>query len=822
MIFLTTRAWHDLHGTWPAIRPIMFKNYLKTAFRNLLREVGSTTINIAGLTLGITCSLVLFLLVSFMSSFDNFHTKRDRIYRVVHQSEGNQGTDYTSGIPSTLPDAFRLDFPEAEEVVFTSYRANSTVIVPQRNGESKPFSAEAGVVYTQSNFFKVFDRKIIAGDKAKALDDPNTAIISQRSAKAYFGREDVLGETVKFGSDEFRITAVMEDFPANTDFPFDLMLSYVTIKAQNEKNGWSSIWSDEQCYFLLKEGVPIGNIESRMAAFREKHAGKENRDKSAYNIQPLSEIHYDERYGSYTYNTVGRATLIAFSAIAIVLIVTASINFINLSTAEAIKRSKEVGIRKSLGSTRSQLVRQFLGETTIVVMVSMLIALGLTQLALTFVNPFMEVSLALNFAGNVQLWTFIVIVTVAVALLSGLYPALVVSGYNPVMALKNVVGNKNSSGYALRRSLVVTQFVISQFFIFGTIVLIYQMKFMETKDLGFRKDAVLMVPIPESEQVGPESGPSKMRTLRDEMLRVPGVNAASLNAAAPSSGNVSGTNFRMAGSDRDYETQVKQVDGNYIPLFDLKLVAGRNLDDLDTATGFVVNEKLCEVVGVKPDDMPGKVIHMWGKDLPVVGVVKNFHTVSLEEPIEATIMLNRRSRYSFLSLQIDGARTQDVVNALKPKWEAAYHESIFSYDFLDERIRQFYRGYQRMSAMLAVFSGIAIFIGCLGLFGLATFLSNQKTKEIGVRKVMGASVESIVLLFSREYIKLIVLGFLIAALVAWFAMTRFLENFEYRIQVGPWIFGAGFVVTLVIALLTVGYRSVRSAVANPANALRSE
>lgn len=800
----------------------MLRNYLKTAVRNLLRERGSTTINIAGLSLGIACSLILFLLVSFMSGFDNYHRKRDRIYRVVHQSEGNQGTDYTAGVPAVLPDAFRLDFPEAEEVVFTSYRGNSTVVIPQRNGEVKPFNAEEGVVFTQSNFFRIFDRAIIAGDKEHGLDDPNTAIISRKSARNYFGREDVLGETVRFGTDEFRITAVMEDFPPNTDFPFGLMLSYVTIKTQSERNGWSSIWSDEQCYFLLKEGVPVQNMESRMAAFREKHVGKENRDKGAFNIQPLADIHYDERYGTYTYNTVGRPTLIAFAAIGLVLIVTASINFINLSTAEAIKRSKEVGIRKSLGSTRNQLVRQFLGETTLVVIVSMLIALGITQLALGFINPFMEVSISLDLMTDVRLWVFIGVVTVAVSLLSGLYPALVVSGYNPVMALKNVVGNRNASGYTLRRGLVVMQFVISQFFIFGTIVLVYQMKFMEAKDLGFRKDAVLMVPIPVSEQVGPEAGPGKMRTLRDEMLRVPGVNNASLNASAPSSGNVSGTNFRMAGSERDYETQVKQVDGNYVSLFDLKIVAGRNLDDLDTANGFLVNEKLCELVAITPDDMVGKVIYMWGRELPVMGVVKNFHTVSLEDPIEATILLNRRARYSNLALQIDPAHMQAVVDALKPQWEAVYPESIFSYDFLDERIKQFYQGYQRMSTMLTVFSGIAIFIGCLGLFGLATFLSNQKTKEIGVRKVLGASVESIVFLFSKEYVKLIALGFAIAAPLAWFAMGKFLENFEYRIEIGPWIFAVGFLITIVIALVTVGYRSIRSAIANPANALRSE
>ena len=274
----------------------MLKNYIKTALRNLLREKSSSIINISGLTLGITCSLVLFLMIRHLSSFDNYHSKRDRIYRVVNQSDGNQGTNYTSGVPSVLPDAFRIDFPEAEEVVFTSYRSESMVTIPQRNGESKRYNEEAGVVFTQSNFFKIFDRQILAGDTKEGLDDPNEAIISQRWALKYFGREDVIGEVVKFDTHEYKITAIMEDFPSNTDFPFDLMLSYATIKKTSEENGWHSIWSDEQCYFLLKEGESISKIESRLPAFTEKYRGKERPDNSMFLVQPLAELHFDERF----------------------------------------------------------------------------------------------------------------------------------------------------------------------------------------------------------------------------------------------------------------------------------------------------------------------------------------------------------------------------------------------------------------------------------------------------------------------------------------------------------------------------------------------
>jgi len=800
----------------------MLKNYIKTAFRNILREKASTFINIAGLTMGITCSLVLFLLIRHLASFDNYHSKRDRIYRVVHQSDGNQGKNYTPGVPSVLPDAFRLDFPEAEEVVFMSYRAGSMVTIPQPAGEPKRYTEEAGVVFTQSNFFKVLDRSILIGDKTSGLDDPNEAIISKRWALKYFDKEDVVGEVVKFDTNEYKITAVMADFPQNTDFPFDLMLSYPTVKKGTEENGWNSIWSDEQCYFLLKEGEAISKVESRMGAFTEKYIGDDNPNNAFFSIQPLSEIHFDDRFGTFTYNTIERSMLITFGVIALILIITACINFINLATAEAIKRSKEVGIRKSLGGTRRQLIAQFLGETALVTVMSMLASLALAQLALTILNPFLELQLSLGLASDWTLWIFLTVLTVVIAVLSGLYPAFIVSGFNPVLALKNLVGNKTSSGYNLRRALVVTQFFISQFFIIGTLVVINQMEYFHNKDLGFKKDAIIVVPVPVREEPAGGDKTSKMRTLRDEMLRMSGVANASLNSAPPSSGNVSGTHFKIEGKEDDFRTQVKQIDGNYLDVFALKIVAGENIEDGDTAKGFLVNEKFAHTVFLEPQEIVGKTIEMWGKKLPVVGVVKDFHTRSLREPIEATIMMNRLRGYETLTLQVNQNQIQPVIDKLKASWETAYPEHIFDYEFLDQQIAEFYEGEQRMSTLLGVFSSIAIFIGCLGLFGLATFMANQKTKEIGVRKVLGASVESIVLLFSKEYLRLIFLGFLLAAPLSWYVMNKFLDDFAYKISIGPDIFLIGLGATLAIAMLTVGYRSLRAALVNPANSLRSE
>ena len=800
----------------------MLKNYLKTAFRNLWREKGSTLINISGLTLGITSSLVLFLLVKHAVSFDTFHTNRDRIYRVVTQSKGNDGLNFSPGIPAVLPDAFATDFSEAEEVTFTSYRSGSLITIPQANGELKKFDERSGVVYGQPNFFKIFNRNILIGDAEKGLDEPNEVILSRRSALKYFGKEDAIGEVLRFDDQEFKVTAIMEDYPDNTDFPFDVMLSYITIKSNNER-GWGSTWSDEQCYILLDKDASISQLEARMPAFVEKHLGNDNPNERTFLFQPLSEIHFEERFGNYNYNTSPRPVLIALSLIAVFLIVTACINFINLSTAEAIKRSKEVGIRKSLGGTRVQLVGQFLGETTLLTLVAVLLSLAFAQVALSFLNPFMERNLALNLSTDYYVWIFLISITVVVSLLSGLYPSFVVSGFSPALALKNLISNKNSSGYNLRRGLVVFQFFISQFFIIGTIVIIQQINFIQQRDLGFAKEAIISIPIPVRESTGGNDGTSKMRALKNEIVTLANVEKASLNSTPPASGSVSGTGFTISGSDENYGTQLKLVDGDYMDLFKLELLAGTKLIDSDTATGFVVNEKLAKVVGITDvQEILGKELRMWGRTLPVIGVVKDFNTVSLSQPIEPVAMFNRISNYENLSVKLSGADFQETITAIQKKWEAAYPEHIFSYEFLDEQIRSFYDGQRRISVLLTIFTSMAIFIGCLGLFGLATFMATQKTKEIGIRKILGASVESIILKFSREFVILLGLGFLLAAPVAWFLMREYLNQFAYRIELGPLIFITGIGITVLIAILTVGYKSFKAATVNPVESLRYE
>lgn len=804
----------------------MLKNYLTTAIRSLLRQKNTTLINVLGLTIGIAASFVLFLLIQHHTSFDTFHAKYDRIYRVVTMSDGNTGSFHTPGIPTPLPPAFKLDFPEAEEVVFTQYQSGGLILIPQPDGDNKKFQEDRGIVITEPEIFKVFDREVIIGDVLKSLDEPNEAVISVGLAKKYFGKEDVVGEVLKFDEREYKIGAVVADPSNNTDLPFTIYFSYATIRTENEAKGWGGIWSDEQCYFLLKEGESIETLIGRMPAFYKKYNTEENYDNQQFVLQPLSEIHFDDRYGNYSYNTTSKQSLIALGIVAFFLIITASINFINLTTAEAVKRSKEVGIRKTLGSSRAQLILQFLGETSMVTFAAILMASGLAQLALSFLNPFLELDLAFNLPSNTLFLLYVVSLFIIVSLFSGLYPAFVISSFKPALALKNSMGNKNSSGYMLRRGLVVVQFFISQFLIIGTIVLISQMNYFKNKDLGFRQDAIISLPIPVQEEATTDStSSSKMRTLANQVSKLSGVERYTLCNTPPSSGSVNGTGFILEGEgdDKRKDTQVKLVDNNYIDVFELKLIAGENIEDLDTARSIVVNRRFTQMAGFNdPSEILGKRVRIWRRMLPVVGVVEDFHATSLESEIEPIVLFNRIRNYRTLSLRINAQSFQSTLPQIQELWESTYPDHLFSYEFLDESIRQFYDGQERGSIMLTIFTSIAIFIGCLGLFGLATFMINQKNKEIGVRKVLGASVEGIVFLFSKEYIKLIGIGFLLAAPVAWFVMNQWLSDFAYRIEMSAWIFITGAVATLLIAVLTVGYRSLKAATANPVKSLRYE
>jgi putative ABC transport system permease protein len=799
----------------------MLKNYLKVTFRGLLRDKASCVINIAGLTLGVTSCVILFLILKDGASYDTHHSKFSRIYRVVSKSKDNGRDTFTQGIPPALPDAFRNDFHSVEHVVFTSYRRSSMLTVEQADGTFKKYEEPKGLVITEPSFFQIFDRNMLIGKATTSLDEPNEAIISRKWAIKYFENETkAVGKIVRYEDHDYSIRGVMEDYPSTTDLPFELMLSYATVKQSFDAGGWESVADQDNCYFLLKKGENIQDILSQIPSFISKYNGEgdNNTDDRTFLLQPLAKIHSDARFGNYNKKMPLEAK-ISFTVIGVFLMLMACINFINLTTAEAVKRIKEVGIRKVLGSSRFQLVAKFTGETFIVTTISVGLSIAVIQSLLAPVNSFMDMSLSLDFT-DIRLWSFLIILATSVSLLSGLYPAFVISNFKPAAVLKGQINLKDSAGFNLRRGLVVMQFFISHLFLIGTIVVLKQMDFMDKQDMGFRKDAIITIPIPEHQEA---SDNIQMRTLKNEILRLANVEAASLNYSPPSSAGVLSTGFKVLEKGEEFSTQVKQVDGDYLDLFEIPLVAGENLGDLDSMAGFVVNETLVRIAGyTRNEEIIGKEIDFWGRQLPVKGVVKDFNTRSLSKAMEPVILLNDFGGYGNLSLRLKPVAMQTTIQQIQRLWEFAYPEYIFKYEFLDQQVENLYRGERKMSTLITVFSFVAIFIGCLGLFGLISFMANQKTKEIGIRKVLGASVESLIYLFSLEFIKLILIGFLLAAPVGALVMYQFLQEFAYRIELSPVIFLTALSVTFAIALCTVGFRSFKAASADPVKSLRTE
>jgi len=799
----------------------MMRNYLKAALRNILRQRTNTAINIVGLTLGITGALIIFLIIDQGNSFDTYHSHYDRIYRVVSQSRDNGSEQYTEGIPTGLPEAIKTDFPQVQETVFTSYRRNSMLTVVQKDGTIKKYEEPLGIVITEPSFFRVFDRNILIGSSEKGLDDPNEAIISQEWANKYFGRTDATGEIIRYEDNEYKVTAVMEDHPKNTDLPFQLMLSYSTIKKELDNRDWGSVADSDNCYILLTKNASVNTITEKLPALVEKYIGKgdNNPQQKAFILQPLSKLHSDIRFGNYN-TRMPDVAKISFIVIGLFLLLTACVNFINLTTAEAIKRTKEVGIRKSLGSTRTQLILKFISETFLITVISVVLSLAFTQIVIaTLVNPFLSMSLTLNLFGNLTLWVFLALLTLTVSLCSGLYPAFVVSGFKPANILKGHLDSKSTGSFGLRKSLVIAQFFISQLFIIAAIVMLQQMDFMENKYLGFTKEEIVTVPIPIQ---GNTREAGKMHTLKNEVLRLPGVAMASLSSMPPASGTVVSGGFTIEGRDEQI-TQIKQVDADYLDLFEIGLKAGSKLTDIDTMTGFVVNEEFAKVAGyTNVQDIVGHEIDLWGKRLPEQGVVKDFNTTALEKRIGPVLLMADKSSYRNLSIKLNTGNLHATVKAVQNLWEETYPEYIFKYEFLDQQVENMYRGERKTSAVIAVFAGVAVVIGCLGLFGLVTFMANQKAKEVSIRKVLGATVNNVMILFSKDFAKLILISFVLSTPISAFVMNEVLKEFAYHITLGPAIFLSGLFITLLITVLTVGARAYRAAAANPVDSLRSE
>jgi len=807
----------------------VFRNYFKTAFRNLKRNKSYALINTLGLAVGISACLLLFLVVQFENSFDNFHPKKKNIYRVGTEFHNQDGISYSDAISFPVANSIRIDFPQVKEVA-SIFRNGGQITIENSGAQSKKFSID-NFYYTEPEFFSMFNFGWVAGSAQTSLNNPNNAVITQATAEKFFGDwKTALGKTIKYDNKTlFKITGILKDCPANTDFPLSIVVPYSALqntRIANNMKDWVSTFGGAYTFVVLPDGLSVDKFNGQLITFAKKHKPAEYA-KDRFVLQPLSEIHFDDRFGNFNQHTFSHALINALSLIGLFLIIIACVNFINLATAQAVNRSKEVGVRKVMGSNRYQLAMQFLGETALIVLSALIIAIFIAAAVLPFLNKLLEVQMTLNFYSNPALLAFVFIVGVAVTLLSGIYPAIVLSGFNPITALKSkILKSKITAemvgGISLRRGLVVLQFAIAHILIIGMILVVSQMNFFRNASLGFNKASILNVPV-----INDSINLTKLDFIRNQLLANPDIQNVSFSYGSPSADNNWSSDFKFDHSAKttDFAANLKWADPEYFKTYNLQLVAGRAFAAGDTVREFVVNETLLKKLGIRnPKDAIGKEINFWDgrKVANIVGVVRDFNVYSLREPMTPVVLSTWKGVYRTINIRIKPGAEKAVLPFIEKLWTSTYPDYLYEYKFLDETIVNFYKQEDQLAQLYKIFAGIAIFISCLGLYGLVSFMAVQRTKEVGIRKVLGASVRNIIYLLSKEFTILIIIAFVISAPIAYYIMHEWLKNYTYRIPLSASIFLLAIISSMVIAWLTVAHRAINAALANPVKSLRSE
>jgi putative ABC transport system permease protein len=797
----------------------MFRNYVKTAVRSLLRNKRYLAINISGLSTGIAVCLIIFLVIHYERSFDNFHSKKDRIYRIL--TRGADG-DSTSAVPFPLPTALKSDFPQFEEVCGIFSVTDAQVLVMDANGHpAKKFKEKGNAFFTGPAFFRIFDFPWLAGDPITSMKDPHSVVLTRATATKYFGNwQQAVGQTIRIGTRLLlKVTGVMEDIPANTDFQMCMIVPY-EVADFSKSTDWVTIDSNHGCYVLLKMGTSVAGFSQPMLNFSKKYRSPGN--KSVQVMQSLQQVHFDEKAGNFLRKTISVSRIRTLWLIAGFILLIACVNFINLSTAQAVNRSREVGVRKVLGSSRLQLKKQFLAETFILVACSVVISWLLAISLVSFINTLLDLRMSSSLLWQPVIVLFIVVITLLVTFLAGLYPSFVLSAYNPVTALKTKLTAVSGQHINLRRSLVVAQFVIAQALIIGTLLMMKQMRFFNTSAIGFNKEALVNVPFQND-----STGITKLEYLRNRLLSSGNISRVSFNSQSPSDVDNwwSGFNYNHGEKAVDFAAIIKFADAEYMPAYQLPLVAGRNFTTTDSIREFLVNESLVKKLGLTdPNSIVNKEIDLWNGKIKglVVGVIKDFNASSFKDHISPVLVSNLKRRYNTASIRISGTNIRTAVSGIEKIWNETFPEFVFEYEFMDDKIAGFYKQENMLYNLYTCFAAIAIFLSCLGLYGLASFMAVQRLKEVGIRKVLGASIQSIVYLFSREFIVLIGIAFIIACPITWYFMHDWLQQYAYRTALSWWVFGSAGFLAMLIALITVSFKALKAATSNPVTNLRTE
>ncbi|NEU67142.1 FtsX-like permease family protein [Spirosoma agri] len=791
----------------------MISNYVKIAFRKLNRHKSYTLINVLSLSLGIAGAILTFTLVKYHLSFDTFHADYNRIYRITTELRSEKVT-YSTGVPNPMGEAFKSGYDVAEKVGRIGFLKERVVSVSPQ----KKFKED--VAFADSDLLHIFNFPLLEGNPRTALQERNTALITQRIAKKYFGDNDPIGQLLRIDSSlVVTITGVLQNLPATTDFHTEIYLPYSNLQDHSpwmvEKDWWLGFNKEMQCFIKLKSGVSAAMVDSNiLPAISAKYYDKENAKIFQFKLQPLLDVHFNPKLRGY----MEKKNLWTFALIGFFLVVTACVNFINLATAQALDRSREIGVRKALGSQRGALFWQFITETALIASVALIIALGLAYLVVPTINQWFDIELAINPLTDTYLFTFLLGLLLIVTFCSGAYPGLILARFQPVLALKGKLSQQSAGGFSLRRGLVVTQFAISQLLIIGTLIITNQLRYSEQANMGFQKDAIVILPMPDNQK-------SKITTLGAQLSAMAGVQNVTFFDSPPATEFLASTGIRYASRVKaeSFNISYKTGDDQFVPTFKIPILAGRNLASSDTVREYLLNEAAVKALGLASlQDVIGKTATINGQLGTIVGVMKNFHFKSFRIAIEPLCLTTRREMYTSCGIKVNPTNLKATLAGFEKVWTTLYPSSIYMYRFLDEDIDRLYKLDSLLLRLIQWFAGIAIFVGCLGLYGLVSFMADQKKKEIGVRKVLGASTSGILWLFGKEFSRLLLLAFVLAAPLGWWSMNKWLASFVYRIEIGPDIFLLAILITFLVALLTVSLRSVKAALVNPIKSLRAE
>ena len=797
----------------------MFKNYVKTALRIFRGQKGYTFINITGLAIGLTCTLLIMFYIQYELSFDRYHENANEIYRVVMFQKGNkyQGTEWFNATPGALKVAVTEEFPE----VLKSTRArNRSGIINYKGNVFR----ETNIRYTDPEFLEMFSFPLIYGERESALKEPFSLLLTEEMSTKYFGDNNPVGKVLNIDNRDYTINGVLKNIPKNSHFTFDFVASFNTLYAvENGRrsaietwNRGNNVWNT---YILTKKDINVRELEEKITGLLKKYRERITEDK--FHLQPLTGIHLYSKTNFDAPNISDIRYIYLFSAIAFLIMIIACVNYMNLSTARSVKRAKEIGVRKVVGAYRINLIKQFYGESILFMLIALIISIIIVYLLTPGFSSFIERDLDFYMILNGRMLLGLIVILIFVGLFSGSYPALLLSSFKPIDIIRGILKSGSSRSSRFRNILVLIQFIISVILIVCSMIIFYQLEYIRTANIGFQKDHIIY-------GIAEESIRNNFQPFKEEIAKNPNITDVYALGDIPIS-ILSNSYPIWEGKQEDegFLCYWGRVDYNFIDFFQVEIFKGRNFSKeygTDVSEAWILNEAAVKAIGW--ENPVEKKFGYRGRNPEgrVIGVVKNFHNTSLHIEVEpmALCLINPSRQRPYYAVKVNSENISSTIDFLEEKFKKFSPDYPFRYYFLDERVDRMYSSEKKLGQIFLYFTIIAIFISCLGLFGLVSFTAEQKTKEIGIRKVLGASVSKIVYILSREFIRWVILAVCIAFPIAWYAMQKWLENFAYKTDMGMGVFFTAFMVTICISFISVAYKSIRAATANPVNSLRNE